>query len=183
VRGEHLTPVQRGHARPGEIGLGERRAAERRSSALDTASALRRQADAPDVTRAERDRARRALPDAFERRGGRWVVRSSDRLPVVVRAVGPGGDTDVLTRSSRVRKLVRDHRETAIAVLAGLAPEASLQRFRHRRVGRTRDPATGRWTGPPVELEVDVDRLAFLYELRLISGGPYPELPPTGSGL
>jgi hypothetical protein len=96
-------------------------------------------------------------------------------MAVVMRPIGRDGDTEVMTRSSAVRLLIKEHRDAVYLVLSGQSPEDRLTRFRGRRVGRTRNPATGRWSGPAVELETDVERLSVLFDLGRIGGGPYPE--------
>lgn len=80
-----------------------------------------------------------------------------------MRVLGPAGDEVVVVRGSRQRQLVGQHRAVVEGVLAGRVDPAELERFRGKTVGG-------------IELETDVDRLAVLFELGRLNGGPYPEV-------
>ncbi|MST32637.1 hypothetical protein GHK86_07875 [Acidimicrobiaceae bacterium USS-CC1] len=90
-------------------------------------------------------------------------MRAGDREAMVMRVLGPGGDEVVVVRGSRQRQLVAQHRAAVEGVLAGRVDPVRLERFRGKTVGG-------------VELETDVDRLAVLFELGRMNGGPYPEV-------
>ncbi len=159
-----LTSTERG------LAIAPEAAIEMKVTAANALAAVRR-GDYADVPEAERayglvpGTVAAQIPQGVRRRGGEFVARPHDRAPVPVRVIAKDvGDTLVLTRGDRVRRLAAEHRR-AVDHYLRTGDDADLKRFRGKRIGG-------------VELETRLNFLNVLYDAGRVEGGPYPEARP-----